>query len=96
MACAPPAQSPPRAPPRAALGPHASAPAGLDFLLLLLEREQERGLHGVRQAGSQPGRWNLSPASPPRYYLRHPVARTPGGGAGDPSAAPGRRLTAGP
>lgn len=35
------------------------------------------------------------PASPPGYYVRHPEARTPGGGEGDRSAAPGRRLTAG-
>lgn len=35
------------------------------------------------------------PASLPGYHLHHPTARTPGGGAGDPSAAPGRRLTAG-
>lgn len=99
MARAPPAQSPPRAPPRAALGPHASAPAGPDFLQLLLEREQERG-----RRGDAPGRDPAAslepeprvPASLPGYYLRYPVARTPGGGAGDRSAAPGRRLTAGP
>lgn len=99
MARAPPAQSLPRAPPRAALGPHASAPAGLDFLQLLREREQERG-----RRGAAPGRDPAAslepepraPASPPGYYLRYPAARAPGGGAGDLSAAPGRRLTDGP
>lgn len=97
MARAPPAQSPPRAPPRAALGPHASAPAGLDFLQLLLEREQERGRRGAAPGPAPAGSLEPEPrvpASPPGYYVRHPAARTPGGGAGHRSAAPGRRLAA--
>lgn len=64
MARAPPAQSPPRAPPRAALGPHASAPAGLDFLLLLLEREQERGGRGAAPGRALAGSLEPEPRIP--------------------------------
>lgn len=97
MARAPPAPSPPRAPPRAALGPHASAPAGPDFLRLLLECQQERGRRGAapgRDAARSPEPEPRVLAFPPGYYVRHPAARIPGGGAGDRSAAPGRRHTA--
>lgn len=75
MARAPPAQSPPRAPPRVALGPHATAPAGPDFLQLRPEHEPERGRRGAAPGRDPAGALEPEPrasASPPGYYLRHP------------------------